>query len=406
MEFYIGELPNGIRIIHKQTSSPVSHFGVTIDVGSRDEQINEHGLAHLIEHMVFKGTKKRKAYHIFSRLEDVGGEMNAFTTKEETCIHATFLSQYYSRAMELLADVMFNSVYDKKEIVKELDVIMDEINSYKDSPSEQIFDDFDAFVFGDHPMGRNILGDEKTLENLSRNKIISFITKNYSADKIVISSVGNISFEKFKALALKYYNQPIKNSDGNKRETPSLYTPVKKVISRNTYQSHCLIGTRAYHLNHPNKMVLYMLNNLLGGPALNSRLNMAVREKNGLAYTVESSFQPFSDCGIFSVYLGTDKEMVEKALKVVKRELDIFKNKELGVLQLSKAKKQLTGYLTMSAENHESLMISMGKSMLVYGKVEGLESIYKKVEKVTSLELMDVANEIFDWDNMSKLIFE
>lgn len=406
MEFYIGVLPNGIRIIHKQINSPVAHFGVTIDVGSRDEQLSEHGIAHLIEHMVFKGTKKRKAYHIFSRLEDVGGEMNAFTTKEETCIHATFLSQYYSRAMELLSDVMFNSLFDKKEIVKELDVIMDEINSYKDSPSEQIFDDFDAFVFGDHPMGRNILGDEKTLENLSRNKILSFIANNYSADKIVLSSVGNISFEKFQALAQKFFNQPITNKVGNKRSAPQIFEPVKKVINRNTYQSHCLIGTRAYDLNHPNKMVLSMLNNLLGGPALNSRLNMAVREKNGLAYTVESSFQPFSDCGIFSIYLGTDKEMVDKALRVVKRELDNFKNNPLGVLQLSKAKNQIKGYLTMSAESHESLMLSMGKSMLVYDKVEGLDSIYDRIDKITAAQLMEVANEIFDWDSMSKLIFE
>ena len=406
MELYIGELSNGIKFIHKQVNSPVAHCGVIINAGSRDERENEHGLAHLIEHMVFKGTKHRKAYHIFSRLEDVGGEMNAYTTKEETCVHATFLTEYYSRAVELLSDVLFNSVFDSKELVKEMDVVLDEINSYKDSPSEQIMDDFDELIFHDHPMGRNILGDESTLKGLSRDQILEFIKRNYVPQNIVISSVGNISGERFKSIVSKYFDMDIVDSSPVKRIEPGVYVPSKKVISRNTYQAHCMIGARAYHIKHKDKMVMYMLNNLLGGPALNSRLNMSVREKNGLAYSVESAFQPFSDTGIFTIYLGTDKEMVNRALRVVKRELDRFRNTKLGVLQLSKAKKQLIGYLTMSAENHESLMLSIGKSLLFYGKVDPLTKVYEKIEAITSEQIIDVANDVFEWDKMSKLVFE
>ena len=295
-------LQNGIRVVHSRTDSPVAYCAMMINAGTRDELDHEHGLAHFIEHVLFKGTKRRKSFHIMSRLEDVGGELNAYTTKEETVIHATFLKDDYHRAVELLFDILFRSTFPERELVKEKDVILDEINSYKDSPSELIFDDFEELLYPNHPFGRNILGTRKTLKRFSRADIFRFIERNYNTDQMVFCSIGNIPFSRVVKLAERYFGSLSPNPRTTQRLALQPNQPVLKEIRKKTYQQHCIVGCRAYHLNHPSRVGMYLLNNVLGGPGQNSRLNLSLRERSGYAYNVESSYTPYTDTGVFNIY--------------------------------------------------------------------------------------------------------
>jgi len=406
MEYQYATLSNGIRIIHKQVDSIVAHCGIIINTGSRDESEKEQGIAHFIEHVIFKGTKKRKAFHILNRLEDVGGELNAFTTKEDTCIYASFIEKYYDRAIELISDIVFNSTFPEKELEKEKDVVIDEINSYKDTPTEAIFDDFEGILFAGHPLGRNILGKKANIKNFKKQEILNFIKNNYHTNEIVISSVGKIQFTKLLRIIEKYISVIPQNLRTAQRIPFENYVPQNKSIRKSYYQTHCVIGNVAYNHLNEKKNSLILLNNILGGPGLNSKLSLAIREKYGFCYNIESLYTPYYDTGIFGIYLATDKEFVEKTISLTFKELEKLKKNKLSDLQLKKYKQQLIGQIAISNESNSLEMATMGKSILVYGQVETIDEINQKIECLTAEQLIEVANEIFNTDNLSMLTFE
>ena len=405
-DFLTYTLPNGIRLIHKPTDSPVGHLGILINTGSRDEDPDEHGLAHFIEHSVFKGTKKRKAFHVLSRIEDVGGELNAYTTKEETILYSTFLVEFYERAAELLSDILFNSVYPEKELKREKEVVIEEINSYKDSPAELIFDDFEELVYDGHPIARNILGTPECIARFDRDSIIRFTANNYHTDQMVISSVGKINFEQLKKYIQRYFGFAETRTRLNGRKRFENYSPNKRILQKDTFQAHCILGNVALEIMHPKRIAMVLLNNIIGGQAMNSRLNLALRERKGMAYNIESGYTAYSDTGLFSVYFGTEYENLEKAINIVLKEFKLLREKNLGSLQLSKAQKQLMGQIAISSENYEDLMLAIGKSYLVFNKVDTIQTILKKIEKVTPSDLMEVANQVLDEKRMSLLIYK
>jgi predicted Zn-dependent peptidase len=406
MDILIHTLDNGIRLVHQTIPGLVAHCGIIINTGSRDESADDHGMAHFIEHMLFKGTKKRRAYHILSRLEDVGGELNAYTTKEETAIHASFLKDDYERAIDLISDIVFNSVFPEKEIEKEKDVVLEEINSYLDTPAELIFDDFEELVFAGQPIGRNILGSEKSVKEFSREKVISFIGKNYGTDQIIFCSIGNISNEKILKIFKTCFGQIPPSIKYNASSSRWEYKPAFLTVKKDTYQNHYILGNLAYNLKDPRRMGMYLLNNLLGGQGMNSRLNLSLREKNGLAYNVESNYTPYSDTGVFSIYFGTDSQNLEKSISITMAELKRLCTEKLGTIQLSKAKNQIKGYLARGFENHESLMLSHGKSILVFDKVDNIEDLVKKIDLITASDLLEIANEVFDPSKLSALLYK
>jgi predicted Zn-dependent peptidase len=404
-DFLTYTLKNGIRVIHKYTDSPVAHLGVLINTGSRDEKKNEHGLAHFIEHSVFKGTKKRRAFHVLSRIEGVGGELNAYTTKEETVLYSTFLNEYYERAAELLGDILLNSVYPEKELEREKEVIFEEINSYKDSPSDLIFDEFEELIYDGHAIARNILGTRKNILKFNRESILRFIENNYHTDQIVISSVGNFDFDELIKLLERNFGAMPEKLRKPSRKKFNNYIPRNHSVEKDTYQSHCIIGNIAYDFQHPKRIVMVLLNNILGGQAMNSRLNLALRERRGMAYNVESGYTAYSDTGLFNVYFGTDKENLDKALELVLKEFKLLRDTKLGTIQLSKAKKQLIGQIAISTESHEDLMLAIGKSFLLYNKVDPLRVVFSKIEAITTADLLEVANFALTEKQMSRLIY-
>ena len=406
MDLLLHTLDNGIRLVHQRIPGLVAHCGLIINTGSRDETDPEHGIAHFIEHMLFKGTKKRKAYHILSRLEDVGGELNAYTTKEETAVHASFLKEDYERAIEIISDITFNSVFPEKEIEKEKDVVIEEINSYLDNPAELIFDDFEELIFSNQPIGHNILGTPESVKSFSQKKISDFISNNYNTRQMVFCSVGNISDDKILRLFKTHFSDIVTNNREPRTNKICLYKPASVTKKMDTFQNHCIIGNLAYDLKDERRMGMFLLNNILGGQGLNSRLNLSLREKNGLAYNVESSYNPYYDTGIFSIYFGTDSQYLNKSISLAMAELKKLRTSKLGTIQLSKAKNQIKGYLARDYENHESLMLSMGKSLLVFNKIDSIEDICKKIDAITASELLETANNIFEPSELSTLIYK
>lgn len=406
MEYQYHRFENGIRLVHKYTDSNIAHCGLTINTGSRDELPNEIGIAHFIEHCIFKGTQKRKSHHIINRIDSVGGELNAYTSKEETVVYASFLTEYYSRALELFADIVFNSTYPEKEIEKEKDVVIEEINSYKDSPAELIFDEFEQQVYKNHPLGNLILGSPKDIKRFNSSHIINFIKRIYNTDEMVICSVGKINMKDIIKLCEKYFSDFEPNLRTQPRQKFENYN--QSVVSKNkkTFQSHCLIGNIGYTLADERKTGLSFLSNILGGPAMNSRLNIALREKNGLSYNVEASYTPYSDTGLFCIYFGTDNLTYYKALQTVYKELDKLKNTKLGINQLHIFKKQYTGQVALSYESNLNEMLSIGKSYIVYNRVDTINDICNKVENLTSSELLEIANEVFDANQLSILNYK
>lgn len=398
-------LPNGIRLIHRQKIGQIAHLALMVNTGSRDELSNEYGLAHLIEHMIFKGTKKRKAYHVLSRLENVGGELNAYTTKEETCLHASFLNAHTDRSMELLADITFQASFPTNELEKEKEVVLDEINAYRDNPSEEIFDEFEDQLFNGHPIGHPILGTEKTVKSFSRSDLFRFMKKNYATDQIVLALVGDISFEKFLLKSAKYFGhvEARKHSPKklvNKEKKPSFIQKEK-----NSYLTHCILGNSSYDRTHPDKHSMLLLNNILGGPGLNSRLNLNIREKYGFAYNIESHYTAYSDTGLFLVYLGIDPRSAEKAIKLVYKELTKLKTQKLGSLQLHRAQQQLIGQLSIGFESGLSETLSIARSHLLFDKVDDMDQITQKILKLDASKILAVAQEIFNFDDFNTLIY-
>lgn len=406
MELFYHTLENGIRLVHRRIPGIVSHCGLFINAGSRDEKPEQYGIAHFIEHMLFKGTKKRKAYYVLSRLEDVGGELNAYTTKEDTIIYASFLTKHYSKAVELISDIAFNSVFPEKEIEKEKDVVLEEIHSYQDNPAELIFDEFEEMVFAGQPVAHNILGTVETVRSFTRQQIVEFVAEKYCSNNMVFCSVGDITEEKILRLFKSFFSQAVPGIIKAHNEVQWQYRPATVTKVLNTYQNHCIIGNIAYNIKDKRRMSLFLLNNVLGGQGMNSRLNISMREKRGLAYNVESAYNPYIDTGLFTIYFGSDANNLEKSINVAMSEMKKLCTVKLGTIQLSRAKNQIKGYLARGYENYENLMLSLGKSYLVFNKIDPLAEIYEKIDRVTSSDLLDTANEIFDAQNLSILIYK
>jgi predicted Zn-dependent peptidase len=406
MEILIHTLDNGIRLIHHRVTGVVAHCGLIVNIGSRDEADPDHGMAHFIEHMLFKGTKKRKAFHILSRLEDTGGELNAYTTKEETAIHASFLLADYAKAIELFSDLTFNSIFPEKEIEKEKEVVIEEINSYLDNPAELIFDDFEEIIFAGQSIGRNILGTEETVRKFTRTRVKRFVSGNYTPNQMVFSSVGDISDKKIIKLFDKYFNKEGFSKNPDRPPKTWNYTPCQVIKDKETYQNHCIIGNVAFDLKDKRRMGMFLLNNLLGGQGMNSRLNLSLREKHGLAYNIESAYNPYFDTGVFLIYFGTESQQLNKSLDVTMAELKKLRETRLGTIQLSKAKNQIKGYIARGFDNHENLMLSLGKSLQVFNRIDTLDDIYRKIDAVTASELLETANIVFEPSRMSTLIYK
>jgi len=398
--------PSGIRLIHYPVDTPVSYCGFAVNAGARDEKPEYYGIAHFTEHLLFKGTLKRRSGHIINRMENVGGELNAYTTKEETIIYSIFLEEHFERAFELLTDLVFNSQFPENEIEKERDVILDEINSYKDNPSELIFDEFEDLLFEKHEIGHNILGEPETLENINRKAFSEFHTSFYQPCNMVFFSMGKTPFKRILKIANKYLtvfncSAPVEL----KRNPPLKNSGQYKKTGKDLCQNHVMIGARAYHLFDENRVSLFLLNNILGGPGMNSRLNLSLREKSGLVYNVESNVTSYTDTGIFSIYFGCDPKFTEKCIALTYKELRKMREMKLTDSQLSTAKKQLKGQLGISDENKENISLSMGKSFLHRNSYDSLEKVYKKIDDVSSNNLLEVANDIFDEKGLSLLIY-
>ncbi len=401
----ITTLKNGIRVIHQEVNSPISHFGILINAGTRDEPNDKNGLAHFVEHTIFKGTVKRNSYQVTQRMENAGGDLNACTSKEETDFHASFLSQDYERTIELLADIFFNSTFPEKELAKEKDVVVEEINYYNDSPAELIYDEIEDIVFEGHALGKNILGTKKSLKQLQRTDILDFIRDNYSADRVVLSSVGNISLSKLLKYCDKYFGQlelPITHCSRVPFNTyhPSFFRKHKK-----TSQSHIMMAVPAYSLDEPKRVPFTLLTNLLGGQAMSAKLNIAIREKKGLAYSVEASYSPFSDSGLFTIYIGCDNHAVDKCIELTFKELQKMSLQKLGTMQLQYAKKQFLGQWAITNEAKLNEMLSMGRSALFFNEVETSASAIEKINAVTAEQILETANEILIPNRLTTLLY-
>ena len=398
-------LPNGIRIIHKEKKGEIAHLVLMVLTGTRDELPQENGMAHFVEHTIFKGTKNRKAYHILSCLDNVGGDLNAFTTKEETCLQATFLKQHYQRSLDLFADIAFRSTFPENELAKEKEVVLDEINSYLDSPSDEIYDLFEEMVFKGHPLSRNILGTTDLVKGFKRQDILDFMAHNYSTDTMVLASIGDISFKQFERLAMRYFGEQPTHFINKRRELFSNYVPEHRSAERKNHLSHCMIGGIAPEFCSQLRMPIVMLNNILGGPAMSSRLGLNIREKYGFAYSIESQYTAYSDTGLINVYMAVDPDSLEKAIGLVYKELDKLCQQKLGTMQLKHAKQQLIGQVALSYESGMNELLSATRSLLLGEPIEYMDDIISKVEAVTESDILEIANQVFDKSQLSQLIF-
>jgi predicted Zn-dependent peptidase len=406
MKCELFELDNGLRIAFQEDSSiQTVHCGFLINAGSRDELENEHGLAHLIEHCLFKGTANRKAFHILSRLDSVGGEINAYTTKEETCVYASSMNEHFHRASELLFDIVFAASFPDKEIAKEISVIRDEINSYKDNPDEMLMDEFEEKLFPNHPFGRTILGTETGISQLNQQNIRSFVDRLYSTDQIVFSCVGNISRKKLMRFATEYLEKIPKRIRGNIDRTIPKTTVFDETNKRNVNQVHTLLGGTSVGLSDDKRSHMILLNNILGGPALNSRLNLNIREKLGYCYHIESNFNPYSDLGVFQIYFGTDPAYYKRTSKLVRKEMNDLMDKALTPRALAMAQKQLLGQIALSQEQRSSIMISTAKSLLHFGRLDTFEEVEEKIMEINASDLQSMAIESFQPNRLSSLSF-
>ena len=405
MQYNIHTLSNGLRIIHEPSSSKVAYCGFAVDAGTRDEAENEQGMAHFVEHLIFKGTRKRKAWHILNRMENVGGDLNAYTNKEETVIYSAFLTEHFGRALELLADIVFHSTFPQNEIEKETEVIIDEIQSYEDTPSELIFDDFEDMIFRNHPLGRNILGRPDLLKKFRSEDAMAFTSRFYQPSNMVFFVLGDFNFQKIVRQVEKLLvDLPLVTVE-NQRTIPPLYVPEQLVVHKETHQAHVMIGSRGYNAYDDKRTALYLLNNILGGPGMNSRLNVSLRERRGLVYTVESNLTSYTDTGAFCIYFGTDPEDVDTCLKLTYKELKRMRDVKMTSSQLMAAKKQLIGQIGVASDNNENNALGMAKAFLHYNKYESSESVFRRIEALTAEGLLEVANEMFAEEYLSTLIY-
>lgn len=406
MDYIAHTLPNGLRMVHLPVNSPVSYCGFAVNAGTRDENEDEFGLAHFVEHMIFKGTEKRKAWHILNRMENVGGELNAYTTKEETFVYSIFMEEDFGRAFELLTDLVFHSQFPKQEIEKEVDVILDEINSYEDSPSELIFDEFENLLYKGHALGHNILGDEESLLRFDSESGRSFMRRFYAPENMVFFSMGRKDFKKILKSAESALSDISFPMAERIRKAPDPIEACVRQIHKDTHQAHVLIGGRAFSMHDKKRIPLFLLNNILGGPGMNNRLNVSLREKHGLVYNVESNITSYTDTGLASIYFGTDPKNREKAMRLVHKELARLRDVKLSATQLAAAKKQVIGQLGVSGDNREGLFLGLGKSYLHYNRYDTLPEVFAQIEKLTAEQILDVANEVFAPERLFSLIYD
>ena len=453
MKYNTYTLDNGLRIIHLPSDSKVVYCGYQINAGTRNEEPGEEGLAHFCEHVTFKGTERRKAWHILNCLESVGGDLNAYTNKEGTVYYSAILKEHIARAVDLLSDIVFHSVYPQAEIDKEVEVICDEIESYNDSPAELIYDEFENILFKGSPLGHNILGTAEQVRAFTTEDALRFTRKLYRPDNAIFFAYGDIDFKKLVKLIQKALGECPKgrelacSADCKSAETPTEEriaektpteeriaekTPTEEmeagdanhkvqsskfnvqskvagqtiVMQKNTHQAHVMIGTRAYDVNDDRRMPLYLLNNMLGGPGMNAKLNLALREHNGLVYTVESTMVAYGDTGTWSIYFGCDEHDVKRCLRLVRKELDKFMQKPLSDAQLKAAKKQIKGQIGVACDNRENFALDFGKSFLHYGWEKNVDRLYEQVDEITAAQIQAVAQELFDKDRLTTLIFK
>ena len=468
MKYNTYTLDNGLRIIHLPSDSKVVYCGYQINAGTRNEEPGEEGLAHFCEHVTFKGTERRKAWHILNCLESVGGDLNAYTNKEGTVYYSAILKEHIARAVDLLSDIVFHSVYPQAEIDKEVEVICDEIESYNDSPAELIYDEFENILFKGSPLGHNILGTAEQVRAFKTEDALRFTQKLYRPDNAIFFAYGDIDFKKLVKLIQKALGECPKgrelacSADCKSAETPTEEriaeetpteeriaeeTPTKEriteetptgetpteemevgdanhkvqsskfnvqskvagqtiVMQKNTHQAHVMIGTQAYDVNDDRRMPLYLLNNMLGGPGMNAKLNLALREHNGLVYTVESTMVSYGDTGTWSIYFGCDEHDVKRCLRLVRKELDKFMQKPLSDAQLKAAKKQIKGQIGVACDNRENFALDFGKSFLHYGWEKNVDRLYEQVDEITAAQIQAVAQELFDKDRLTTLIFK
>ena len=451
MKYNTYTLDNGLRIIHLPSDSKVVYCGYQINAGTRNEEPGEEGLAHFCEHVTFKGTEHRKAWHILNCLESVGGDLNAYTNKEGTVYYSAILKEHIARAVDLLTDIVFHSVYPQAEIDKEVEVICDEIESYNDSPAELIYDEFENIIFKDSPLGHNILGTAEQVRRFTTEDALRFTRKLYRPDNAIFFAYGDIDFKKLvkligRALAddesgklaeegshadfaddadfsgdtgisegrdsentqMSQAPQMTQISRGAMDSRDSMDSPAGQtiVMQKNTHQAHVMIGTRAYDVNDDRRMPLYLLNNMLGGPGMNAKLNLALREHNGLVYTVESTMVAYGDTGVWSIYFGCDEHDVKRCLRLVRKEMDKFMQKPLSEAQLKAAKKQIKGQIGVACDNRENFALDFGKSFLHYGWEKNVDRLYEQVDEITAEQIQAVAKELFDKDRLTTLIFK
>ena len=448
MKYNTYTLDNGLRIIHLPLDSQVVYCGYQINAGTRNEEPGEEGLAHFCEHVTFKGTERRKAWHILNCLESVGGDLNAYTNKEGTVYYSAILKEHIARAVDLLSDIVFHSVYPQAEIDKEVEVICDEIESYNDSPAELIYDEFENILFKGSPLGHNILGTAEQVRSFKTEDALRFTRKLYRPDNAIFFAYGDIDFKKLVKLIRKALGECPKGrelacsadcksaetptEERIAEETPTGETPTEEmeagdanhkvqsskfnvqskvagqtiVMQKNTHQAHVMIGTRAYDVNDDRRMPLYLLNNMLGGPGMNAKLNLALREHNGLVYTVESTMVAYGDTGTWSIYFGCDEHDVKHCLRLVRKELDKFMQKPLSDAQLKAAKKQIKGQIGVACDNRENFALDFGKSFLHYGWEKNVDRLYEQVDAITAAQIQAVAQELFDKDRLTTLIFK
>ena len=431
MKYNTYTLDNGLHIIHLPSDSKVVYCGYQINAGTRNEEPGEEGLAHFCEHVTFKGTERRKAWHILNCLESVGGDLNAYTNKEGTVYYSAILKEHIARAVDLLTDIVFHSVYPQAEIDKEVEVICDEIESYNDSPAELIYDEFENIIFKGSPLGHNILGTAEQVRSFKTEDALRFTRKLYRPDNAIFFAYGDIDFKKLVRLLKKSFlseERRVKSEEttfGDRREsqfnspeaqaqfniqhstfnTQHSFEGQTIVMQKNTHQAHVMIGTRAYDVNDSRRMPLYLLNNMLGGPGMNAKLNLALREHNGLVYTVESTMVAYGDTGIWSIYFGCDEHDVKRCLRLVRKELDKFMQKPLSETQLKAAKKQIKGQVGVACDNRENFALDFGKSFLHYGWEKNVDRLYEQVDEITAEQIQTVAQELFDKDRLTTLIF-
>ena len=448
MKYNTYTLDNGLRIIHLPSDSQVVYCGYQINAGTRNEEPGEEGLAHFCEHVTFKGTERRKAWHILNCLESVGGDLNAYTNKEGTVYYSAILKEHIARAVDLLSDIVFHSVYPQAEIDKEVEVICDEIESYNDSPAELIYDEFENILFKGSPLGHNILGTAEQVRAFKTEDALRFTRKLYRPDNAIFFAYGDIDFKKLVKLIQKALGECPKGrelacsadcksaetptDERIAEETPTGETPTEEmeagdanhkvqsskfnvqskiagktiVMQKNTHQAHVMIGTRAYDVNDDRRMPLYLLNNMLGGPGMNAKLNLALREHNGLVYTVESTMVAYGDTGTWSIYFGCDEHDVKRCLRLVRKELDKFMQKPLSDAQLKAAKKQIKGQIGVACDNRENFALDFGKSFLHYGWEKNVDRLYEQVDEITAAQIQAVAQELFDKERLTTLIFK